>query len=102
MALSDGRKAAGAKLAKPLASTVDVASASYRNDIGAVQLAVRWQDPDFDPNQAAFYYARVIEIATPRHSLYDAVALQQPHSTNHVAEIRERAFSSPIWYTPAK
>lgn len=102
VALSDGRKAAGAKLAKPLASTVDVASASYRNDIGAVQLAVRWQDPDFDPNQAAFYYARVIEIATPRHSLYDAVALQQPHSTNHLAEIRERAFSSPIWYTPAK
>ncbi len=102
VALSDGRSAKGAQLTKALDSTVDGATATYRNDIGAAQLAVRWEDPDFDPTQAAFYYARVIEIATPRHSLYDAVALQRDHSKNHPTEVRERAFSSPIWYTPAK
>lgn len=102
VALSDGRTAKVAGLTPPLASTVRVDSATYSNDIGAAQLAVRWQDPDFDAAQSAFYYARVIEIATPRHSLYDAVALQQAHSARHPTEVRERAFSSPIWYTPAK
>jgi hypothetical protein len=86
----------------PVGNTVDVGTATYANTIGAAQLATVWKDPDFDPEQTAFYYARVIEIPTPRHSLYDAVALGvDVGETAHPATIQERAYSSPIWYTPA-
>lgn len=82
-------------------NTVDVNTASYTNTIGAMQLATVWKDPDFKPGQIAFYYVRVLEIPTPRHSLYDAVALGIPVSeTGEPASIQERAWSSPIWYTP--
>jgi hypothetical protein len=82
-------------------NTVDISTALYTNDIGAAQLATVWTDPDFDADQTAFYYVRVIEIPTPRHSLYDAVALGiDPAVTNYPATIQERAYSSPIWYTP--
>jgi hypothetical protein len=82
-------------------NTVDISTALYTNDIGAAQLATVWADPDFDADQTAFYYVRVIEIPTPRHSLYDAVALGiDPAVTNYPATIQERAYSSPIWYTP--
>lgn len=82
-------------------NTVDISTALYSNDIGAVQLATVWTDPDFDPDQTAFYYVRVIEIPTPRHSLFDVVALGiDPEVTNQPATIQERAYSSPIWYTP--
>ena len=85
----------------PVGNTVDEATASYTNTIGAAQLATVWKDPDFDPGQLAFYYVRVLEIPTPRHSLYDAVALGVPASATHQpASIQERAYSSPIWYTP--
>ncbi len=83
-------------------NTVDIDTASYTNDIGAAQLSAHWQDPDFDPAQRAFYYARVLEIPTPRHSLYDFVALQQPHPDSQPTSIQERAYSSPIWYTPGR
>ncbi len=87
----------------PVGDTVDVNTASYTNSIGAVQLATVWKDPDFEPGQLAFYYARVLEIPTPRHSLYDAVALGIPVSETHEpASIQERAYSSPIWYTPTE
>lgn len=73
----------------------------YSNNIGTAQLAVVWTDPDFDPTQHAFYYVRAIEIPTPRHSLYDAVALDIDwEETIQPATIQERAYSSPIWYTP--
>ncbi len=82
-------------------NTVDLATAQYTNAIGAAQLATVWTDPEFDPNVSAFYYVRVIEIPTPRHSLYDAIALGVDVSvTNYPATIQERAYSSPIWYTP--
>jgi hypothetical protein len=81
--------------------TVDVKTATFTNSIGAPQLATVWRDPDFDPTLAAFYYARVIEIPTPRHSLYDAVALGiDVSATGQPATLQERAYSSPIWYTP--
>jgi hypothetical protein len=81
--------------------TVDVHTATYSNTIGAVQLAAVWKDPEFNREQRAFYYVRVLEIPTPRHSLYDAVALGIDVSeTKQPAAIQERAFSSPIWYTP--
>ena len=85
----------------PVGNTVDESTASYTNTIGAVQLTTVWKDPDFDPTQLAFYYVRVLEIPTPRHSLYDAVALGIKASDTHEpASIQERAYSSPIWYTP--
>lgn len=86
----------------PVGNTVNVSTATYTNTIGATQLATVWKDPDFDPERTAFYYTRVIEIPTPRHSLYDAVALGvDVGETAHPATIQERAYSSPIWYTPA-
>jgi Protein of unknown function (DUF3604) len=82
-------------------NTVDLATGRYANSIGAAQLRTFWEDPDFDPDQAAFYYVRVLEIPTPRHSLYDALALGIDVSeTGQAATIQERAYSSPIWYTP--
>jgi hypothetical protein len=82
-------------------NTVDLSTGLYSNDIGTAQLAVVWTDPDFDPALSAFYYVRAIEIPTPRHSLYDAIALGvDPAITNYPATIQERAYSSPIWYTP--
>ena len=84
-----------------IGNTVDVKSATYTNTIGAAQLATVWTDPDFNLAQRAFYYVRVIEIPTPRHSLYDAVALGiDVKETHQPATIQERAYSSPIWYTP--
>lgn len=85
----------------PVGNTVDEKTASFTNTIGAVQLATVWKDPDFKPGQLAFYYVRVLEIPTPRHSLYEAVALGIPvEDTKEPASIQERAYSSPIWYTP--
>jgi hypothetical protein len=85
----------------PVGNTVDLATASYTNTIGAAELHVLWEDPDFDRDQPAFYYVRVLEIPTPRHSLYDAVALGiDVAETGQAATIQERAYSSPIWYTP--
>jgi hypothetical protein len=85
----------------PVGNSVDLKAATYRNDIGAAQLATVWTDPAFDPTLRAFYYVRVLEIPTPRHSLYDAVALGiDPAQTAAPTTLQERAWSSPIWYTP--
>jgi hypothetical protein len=81
-------------------NTVDKNTASYTNTIGAPTLEAHWQDPAFDPRQSAFYYARVLEIPTPRHSLYDAVALGGNVETGHPDSLQERAYTSPIWYQP--
>lgn len=97
VALSDGRT----KGSTPVGNTVNEKTGEYTNDIGAVQLSTVWIDPEFNPQQAAFYYARVLEIPTPRYSLYDAIALGiDPKETGHPATIQERVYSSAIWYTP--
>jgi Protein of unknown function (DUF3604) len=94
------RKGADGKV-PAVGNTVDISTALYTNSIGAAQLAAVWTDPDFKASQDAFYYVRVLEIPTPRHSLYDAVALGIDVSvTKQPATIQERAYSSPIWYTP--
>ncbi len=84
----------------PVGNTVDEAGASYANTIGAAQLATVWEDPEFDPEQSAFYYVRVLQIPTPRHSTYDAAALKIPPPEPYPAAIQERAYTSPIWYVP--
>jgi hypothetical protein len=81
-------------------STVDRSTAGYSNTIGEATLDAVWEDPQFDPTQSAFYYARVLQIPTPRHSLYDATALGGEVDTKRPSEIQERAYTSPIWYQP--
>ena len=100
VAVSDDRQIKNNKV-KPIGNTVDLKTASYTNTIGDAELATVWTDPEFDPSARAFYYVRVLQIPTPRHSLYDAVALGiDPKETARPATIQERAYSSPIWYTP--
>ena len=98
---SDNRKP-NAKTGKlpPVGNTVDVKEATYTNDIGDSQLSAVWTDPDFDPSRHAVYYARVIEIPTPRWSTYDAKALGIAPPEGVPASIQERAWTSSIWYTP--
>ena len=95
------RTAVNGKVAA-IGSTVDVARATYDNTIGGAELSTVWVDPDFDPEERAFYYVRVLEIPTPRYSTYDAVAmgLDPAEVTGRPVAIQERALSSPIWYTP--
>lgn len=87
--------------APPVGSTVDLKTATYRNTIGAPELAAVWTDPDFDPTLRAFYYVRVLEIPTPRWSSYDAAKLGIAPRADVQAVIQERAWTSPIWYEPA-
>ena len=81
-------------------NTVDASTASWTNTIGTSELGTVWTDPDFDPDQRAFYYARVIEIPTPRWSTYDAVRFGIDIPEGAPTSTQERAYTSPIWYTP--
>jgi hypothetical protein len=83
-------------------STVDVANATWTNTIGDPELITVWIDPDFDANQRAFYYARVIEIPTPRWTAYDAKRFGVQPLPGTTMTLQERAYTSPIWYTPGQ
>jgi hypothetical protein len=101
VAVSDGRKIdANGRCDTPVGSTVNVADATYTNNIGEPLLAAHWVDPDFDPDLKAFYYVRVIEIPTPRWPAYDAkfFGVEMPEGT--VMQLQDRAYTSPVWYTP--
>ena len=97
VALSDGRTDGSV----PVGSTVDLSRPSWTNTIGASELGTVWSDPEFDPAQSAFYYARVIEIPTPRWTAYDAVKFDLELPSDVPMTVQERAYTSPIWYTPA-
>ncbi|MBQ0822845.1 DUF3604 domain-containing protein [Microvirga sp. HBU67558] len=84
----------------PVGDTVDVANATWADTIGSPELATVWTDPDFDPGQPAFYYGRVIEIPTPRWTAYDAKRFGTTPLPGTPMTITERAYTSPIWYTP--
>jgi len=84
----------------PVGDTVDVARATYTNAIGAVELTAVWKDPDFKAGERAFYYARVIEIPTPRWTAYDQARFGVKMSAEVPMKQQERAWTSPIWYTP--
>jgi Protein of unknown function (DUF3604) len=81
-------------------NTVDLSTGTVSNDIGSPELSALWTDPTFDPAQKAFYYVRVLQIPTVRHSQLDSIALGQPTPFEGPATIQERAYSSPIWYKP--
>jgi len=101
VAVSDGRTiGADGRCKTPVGNTVDLEAANWTNTIGASELAVVWTDPDFDPDQKAFYYGRVIEIPTPRWVLYDKVRLGAEVPAEAELTHQERAYTSPIWYTP--
>ena len=85
----------------PVGSTVDIPTATFTNTIGAPLLAAYWRDPDFDPAERAFYYVRVLEIPTPRWTTYDAVRFGIPLSTAVPPVVQDRAYTSPIWYSPS-
>lgn len=101
VAWSDGRERDGEGKLPPVESSVDLATAEDPDPQGASTLSAFWSDPDFDPSQRAFYYLRVLQIPTPRHSLYEAITTgTDPNTTGHPPTIQERAYTSPIWYTP--
>lgn len=84
----------------PVGNTVDIAKASYLNSIGAAEFATTWTDPDFDPDARAFYYVRVLQIPTPRWTAYDAFYFGAKVPKGAAMVIQDRAYTSPIWYTP--
>lgn len=86
----------------PIENTVDLTTATYTNDYGTTMLIGSWTDADFDPQEGAFYYARAIEIPTPRWSTYDSVRSGLPLMEDVPTTIQERAWGSPIWYSPGQ
>ena len=102
VAVSDGREiGADGRARQSVGSTVDVENATFTNTIGDAVLAAHWEDPDFDPSQPAFYYVRVLEIPTPRWTTYDAAFFDMERPDFVAETVQDRAYTSPIWYTPA-
>ncbi len=98
---SDARTMENGKL-PAVGNSVDIKTASYTNTIGDAELATVWTDPEFNAGEPCYYYLRVLEIPTPRWSTYDAVSLGIEPPADFPATIQERAWTSPIWYTPSK
>lgn len=101
VAVSGGREiGADGRARDPVGSTVDIATATFTNTIGAPMLDAYWRDPDFDPDERAFYYVRVLEIPTPRWTTYDAVRFGVPLPVEVPPIIQDRAYTSAVWYSP--
>ncbi|MBO9410953.1 MULTISPECIES: DUF3604 domain-containing protein [unclassified Ruegeria] len=99
---SDDRTADDSGKIPAVGNTVDIDTASWTNTIGSAELVTVWTDPDFDPDVRSFYYVRAIEIPTPRWVLYDKVRFGTDLPENAQLTHQERAYSSPIWYTPSE
>jgi hypothetical protein len=99
---ADKRKPGADGKLPAVGSTVDVKNATWTNTIGDPELITVWKDPDFDAGQRAFYYARVLEIPTPRWTAYDAKRFGVEPLPGTTMTLQERAYTSPIWYAPAK
>ncbi len=99
---SGGRKPGADGKLPPVGNTVDEKKATFANSIGAAELSKVWTDPDFDPSLRALYYARVLEIPTPRWSTYDSARYGLKAPAGVQVSIQERAWTSPIWFTPGK
>jgi hypothetical protein len=103
VAWSDDRQPGADGKLPPVGNTVDLTTAEYENSIGAAQLTGAFTDPDFDPSQRAMYYVRVLEIPTPRWTLYDKVRFGVDDIADDVPLVQqEKAFTSPIWYSPGR
>ena len=103
VAVSGGRRInPKTSLAPPLENTVNLTTGAYSNHAGATMLSALWRDPEFNPGVAAVYYARVLEISTPRWSTLLAIKNHLPIPTRIAATLQERAWTSPIWFTPEK
>ena len=100
VAWSGDRKPGADGKVPAVGSTVDIANATFTNTIGSTELIALWTDPEFDPKQRAFYYGRVLEIPTPRWTAYDAKYFGVKMPADARMETQERAYTSPIWYTP--
>jgi hypothetical protein len=101
VAVSDGREiGSDGRCKTPVGNTVDVANATWSNSIGDTEMITVWTDPDFDASQRAFYYVRVLEIPTPRWTAYDAKYYGLDVGDEIPMTTQERAYTSPIWYTP--
>ena len=100
VALSDNRKTGKNGKAPLVGNTVDVKNATYKNSIGNPELAAVWTDPDFNAKERAFYYVRVLEIPTPRWTTYEAAFFGVEIPEGVPKSQQERAYTSPIWYTP--
>lgn len=101
IAVSDGREIdADGRCLTPVGSTVNLDDATFTNGIGEPLLVAHWQDPDFDPAQRAVYYVRTLEIPTPNWTTFDAVFYRVERPDNVPPLQQERAYSSPVWYTP--
>ena len=101
VAVSDGRKIGDdGRCRQAVGNTVHVEKATWTNTIGDPELIAVWTDPEFDPNQRAFYYSRVLEIPTPRWTAYEVMrfGVKLPKDAKMITQ--ERAYPSPIWYTP--
>ena len=100
VAWSDDRAVGEDGKLPPVGNTVNLETGAYTNTIGATTFSAVWTDPEFDQGQNAFYYARVLEIPTPRYSLLNSIELGTDwQDTGRPATIQERAYSSPIWYS---
>ena len=102
VAVAGGRKIDNdGRATEAVGNTVDIKNATYTNTIGEPILEAHWEDPNFDPQQDAFYYVRVLEIPTPRWTTHDAAFFNIKRPDNVPATIQDRAYTSPIWYMPA-
>jgi hypothetical protein len=101
VAVSDKRKNGDdGRCREEVGTSIDIKKATYSNSIGDAQSSAHWRDPDFDSNEHAFYYVRLIEIPTPQWTADDAVRFGIEMPEEITMTIQERAYTSPIWYTP--